>query len=150
MGSLLDSLLYDPLFKPRDNPDPKAVAHKPVVKPSGLRARIEKYLHKNDDLYRLAKKLTDFPGRQDLQGADLKVPGGIYQWARAYLSSRRPEATADLNRLEADSKLFRSLAVLLLLWIPVRIAIPHLRYIPSDWQIPAHPQWPLTVLAAAV
>jgi hypothetical protein len=150
IGSVLDPLILgDTLFKPWDNADLKAVAQQPALKPSGLRARLEKYLHKNDDLYRLAKKLTDFPGPEDFHRGYLVVPGGMYQWARAYLSSRRPEVIADLNRLEADSKLFRSLAVLLLLWIPVRIAIPHLRYIPSDWQIPAHPHWLLTVLAAA-
>ena len=48
----------------------------------------------------------------------------MYQWATAWLNSNNPKATADLDRLEADSKLFRSLAVLLLIAVPVLIAAP--------------------------
>ena len=79
IGSFLDPLLYDRLFKPADKVAHEAVSHK--------------YFHKNDQLYRLAKEITDAPGAG--------VPGGMYQWARAWLNSHNPKATADLDRLEA-------------------------------------------------
>lgn len=41
-------------------------------------------------------------------------PSGIFQWARAWVRTQSPVATAEIDRLEADSKLFRSLAVALL------------------------------------
>jgi hypothetical protein len=108
IGSFLDPLLYDRLFKPADTVAHEAVKHK--------------YFHKNDELYRLAKEMTDAPHGQDSHATGARVPGGMYQWARAWLNSHNPKATADLDRLEADSKLFRSLAVLLL--IPVLMAAP--------------------------
>lgn len=37
-----------------------------------------------------------------------------YQWSRAILTARSPEAASDVYALEADSKLFRSLCVLFL------------------------------------
>jgi len=135
IGSFLDPVLYDRLFKPADTVADEAVNKDPVRKLNRLqgairkclhklRAGIHKYLHKNDELYRLAKEMTDAPHGQDSHTAGAHVPGGMYQWARAWLNSNNPKATADLDRLEADSKLFRSLAVLLLIAIPVLIAAP--------------------------
>jgi hypothetical protein len=125
IGSWLDPVLYDRLFKP-----PEAVSQGPVQKSDRLRAGIHKYFHKNDDLYRLAKKTTDDLDMPNIQAPGGRVPGGMYQWARAWLNSHSPKATANLDRLEADSKLFRSLAVLFLIAIPVLVAAPVL--FPAD------------------
>lgn len=147
IGGSLDTLLYDPLFKPSDPVSHQAVDQKPVQESTRSRSRIQTYFHKNDDLYRLAKGMTDVPKLQNWQAAAFVVPGGIYQWAREWLNSHSPEATAKLDRLEADSKLFRSLAVLFLIEIPVLIAFPNLINIPSQWKVPAHPA--LIVLSIA-
>lgn len=144
IGSWLDHLVYDPLFKPREavspgpteapgKPDdsvtpgvpPAAPARQP---PSRVRASIRQYFHKNDRLYRLATEMTDYPDKPKRpdQAAAAGVPGGTYQWARAWLNSHSPESTSNLNRHEADSKLFRSLTVLFLIAIPALIAGPFL------------------------
>ena len=104
IGSWLDPFLYDPLFKPAD-----------AAAPESAKKGAPGYFHKNDRLFRLAIEITDYPGK----AAGAGVPGGMYQWARAWLNSHSPEATALLDRHEADSKLFRSLAVLFLIAIPV-------------------------------
>ena len=77
----------------------------------------------------MAKDLTKARLRSILPGST-EVPGGMYQWARAWLDSCSPEATARLDRLEADSKLFRSLAVLLVLAALLVILAPNLDFIP--------------------
>ena len=127
VGSFLDPLVYDRLFKPQDTVDLWAANQDPDQKSKSLRSWIHSYLHKNDDLYRLAKEMTDVPERKNWWAANAAVPGGMYQWARTWLDSHSPEATANLDRLEADSKLFRSLVVLCLIAIPVLIAIANSR-----------------------
>jgi hypothetical protein len=145
IGSFLDPLVYDRFFKPQDSPE--AASHNPTVpakaaadqKPNGadtgankglswnrLRIGTHKYLRKNDDLYWWAKKMTKFPPPRVGQVGTSGLPAGMYQWARAWLSTHSPKATTDLDRLEADSKLFRSLAVLFLLAIPILIVSPWL------------------------
>ena len=121
IGSFLDPLVYDRLFKPQDTVDLEAAS--PAQTSKGFRSWIHSYLHKNDDLYRLAKEMTDVPEEKNQRAANSNVPGGMYQWARTWLDSHSPEATANLDRLEADSKLFRSLVVLCLIAIPALIAI---------------------------
>jgi hypothetical protein len=134
LGSFFDPLLYDRLFKPED-----------IQTLENQSSAIHKYFHKNDALYRLARQLTDLPG---LPGSETKpgavhVPGGMYQWARAWLKTQSPEATAGLDRLEADSKLFRSLAVLLLIAIPLLIAYPSQFHCFSLSGPATHPDWGL-------
>jgi hypothetical protein len=113
LGSFLDVLVYDPLFRPRDHSDAQ-------------RARGSKgYFHSNDELYRQAKRVTAFAGSGD-QAEVKSPPGGMYQWARAWLRMHSPEATAELDRLEADSKLFRSLTVIALAALVCWSTFPHL------------------------
>lgn len=158
IGSCLDPLLYDRLFRPRD----KGINHKLFQNPNRsrgwihFRARIRprgwvrfcrSYFHKNDELYQLAKQMTVVPQRQNRQTANFSVPGGMYQWARVWLDSHSPEATANLDRLEADSKLFRSLAVLFLIGILILIAKPALIEISGHCEVPAYSR--LTLIAVA-
>jgi hypothetical protein len=128
VGSFLDVLLYDPLFKPLD-----ATANKGRHSISEL-----KYFRRNDELYGLAKRFASFGNTidqicgdnspadpKDCDGEIKTPPGGMYQWARAWLRLHSPEATAELDRLEADSKLFRSLSVLAMALIAAWNALPH-------------------------
>jgi hypothetical protein len=143
IGSGLDFLLYDRLFKPsdrradaesqqRDSNDPEVTRKGVFNKLRRLRAGLREYFytreyfHKNDLLHRLATEITDYPDKhkQTGQAASTGVPGGMYQWARAWLNSHSPESTSNLDRHEADSKLFRSLAVLFLIAVLVLIAGP--------------------------
>ena len=109
IGSFLDILVYDPLFKPLEGTEE---AH-------GLRRR--SYFRTNDKLYRASKGLITFPvvpndmssgGGKNVGTNTGQLPVGVYQWARAWLRIHSAEATAELDRLEADSKLFRSLSVI--------------------------------------
>jgi hypothetical protein len=107
LGSFLDIFVYDPLFKPLGA---EQKAH-------GLRRK--SYFRSNDKLYVASKNLIAFPvndiaagGDKDLGTKTGQLPVGVYQWARAWLRIHSPEATAELDRLEADSKLFRSLSVI--------------------------------------
>lgn len=109
MGSFLDIFIYDPLFKPLDD---NAKVH-------GLRRR--SYFRANDKLHLVSKNLiifavhnTSAAGAKDPGTKTGQLPTGVYQWARAWLRIHSPEATAELDRLEADSKLFRSLSVIAL------------------------------------
>jgi hypothetical protein len=91
IGKCLDPLLYDRFYKPLDAGEERTRAS----------------YRKNDDLYRLAREMSKVPRRAE-------VPKGMmYQWAKVWLNSHNPESMSNHDRLEADSKLFRSLAVLL-------------------------------------
>ena len=100
LGSFLDIWVYDPFFK---HWTPKGEAH-------GLRRKA--YFRSNDKIYLASKKLITFQAHDAPTSGGLPV--GVYQWARAWLRIHSPEATAELDRLEADSKLFRSLSVIAL------------------------------------
>jgi hypothetical protein len=140
IGSFLDPLLYDPLFKPRDTvPADQAT----ILKSNRFRLAVHGYLHKTDNIYLLAKEMTDVPEWQNQQHAGAGVPEGMYQWARTWLDSHSPDATAQIDRIEADSKLFRSLAVLCL------IAVPALMKFHKKWELSAHHPLALTVVALA-
>jgi hypothetical protein len=126
IGSVLDDVVYDRLFRPRDVEKPNSDGRQPqapgVRGPSWIRRfrtplhslhewlkeglywfRELGYFHKNDMLHRRAMDLAEVPGG---------LPVRMYQWARAWLNTHRPESMPGLERIEADQKLFRSLAVL--------------------------------------
>jgi hypothetical protein len=161
IGSWLDPLLYDPLYKPSDHapverqPPDSAASEAPKKNIfqkhwSRFRKDLRDYFHKNDRLHHLAIKITDYPGKQQQTGetTSANVPGGMYQWARAWLNSHSPESTFILDRHEADSKLFRSLAVLFLIAIPILIAKPAIGIL--RWrQLIADHRAPLIILAIA-
>jgi len=96
LGSVLDWAVYDRLFRPSEADQGKSKG-----------SRIYQYRHKNDSLFRLARQVA--AGSQ--HSAAGSPPGGMYQWARSWLRLRSPEATAEIDRAEANSKLFRGLCV---------------------------------------
>lgn len=116
VGSILDPLLYDRYFKPRD-PSPIQENEVDRKTPDWLVRHVRRYLRRNDALYSLAKSMmtASLTVHVDTR-TEVAIPGGMYQWARAFLRTHSPEATAELDRLEADSKLFRSLVVVIPLY----------------------------------
>jgi hypothetical protein len=72
---------------------------------------------------------------ESLAAIDAGGTMNVFQWSRARLLLEHPTALARVERFEADSKFFRSLAVLLLLIAPV-----------LAWQ--GH--WPLALIALAL
>lgn len=61
-----------------------------------------------DHAYREADRL-----KREILGADAARAINTFQWARAVLTLNHPTGIADIARLEADSKFFRSLVVVL-------------------------------------
>lgn len=135
VSSFLDPLVYDPLFGPdSDLTACYMMSHaqpprKQVI--SRILFAIRGYCHKNHQLYAYTRKMMTEsqnykdslpknvftsnelaavnydPGRSSARAAN------TFQWTRTWLRDHSPEATTDLERLEADSKLFRSLSIIL-------------------------------------
>jgi hypothetical protein len=65
----------------------------------------------DDDAFQAARKL-----RNELT-ADLQGPGfSVLKWCRAYIQIHAPGARAEIDRLEADSKFFRGMIVIALMF----------------------------------
>lgn len=133
-GLILDPLLYDRLFKPNSQ-----LQDCPLIKISKPGALME-YRHDNCKLFAYAKKLIEesdcykrgTPQRllapeavdqHSYSEQQMQSGPGIYKWARAWLRLHSQEATAELERLEADSKLFRSLALVVPIAVVVALAV---------------------------
>jgi hypothetical protein len=56
IGGFLDPLLYDPLFKPRDTVSHDAGDQKAVQDSTRSPSGLQRYLHKNDDLFGLQRE----------------------------------------------------------------------------------------------
>ncbi|MEM0945674.1 MAG: hypothetical protein AAGI70_17205 [Pseudomonadota bacterium] len=65
-------------------------------------------------VYEVAGKL-----RRDHVGGTEKEPMNTFKWCQTYLLQNKPAAAAEVRRFEADSKFFRSLALLLALLCPL-------------------------------
>jgi hypothetical protein len=71
VGSILDLLLYDRLFKPRS-----------ITGAEGIGGFLKwKYFRANDELFRLAVAETKHGSSAEIKSP----PGGMYQWARVWL-----------------------------------------------------------------
>lgn len=86
IGSFLDSLVYD-------------------------RYRKRFLVRNNDELYRCATAIK----HRQLQPLTTKEIINTFKWARAKIQLTHPAISIEINRLEADSKFFRSLIVVLLI-----------------------------------
>jgi hypothetical protein len=135
VGSILDPLLYDPIFEAEDKPEACYLMNH--TRPARVRIgerivfALREYAHRNHQLLAYTRNLVKAsPGYAggtvekvfgakvlEASGYDAKKssarPGGIYQWTRSWLRVHSPESTAELDRLEADSKLFRTLGIVL-------------------------------------
>ena len=86
IGSFLDSLVYD-------------------------RYRKRFLVRNNDELYRCATAIK----QRQLQPLTAKEIVNTFKWARAKIQLAHPALSIEISRLEADSKFFRSLIVVLLI-----------------------------------
>jgi hypothetical protein len=86
---------------------------------NALRERFHPYT--NESAYRCATAIRDH-----LISEGEHQALNTFQWARAVLMALFPEAAADVQALEADSKFFRSLLVVLVLSASVLFAQGHL------------------------
>ena len=86
-----------------------------------------------DNIYDPTRKLvwpkaTDFAYQQadrikrDRLGAEAAKAINTYQWSRAILTLNHPAGMAEVARLEADSKFFRSLVVVLVILLAATLA----------------------------
>lgn len=74
----------------------------------------------NDFAFQQADRL-----KRERLGADAAKAINTYQWARAILTLHHPAGMAEVARLEADSKFFRSLVVVLIILLAATLA--------NDW-----------------
>jgi hypothetical protein len=135
VGSLLDPLLYGPIFEAEEKLETCYLINHKQPKRVLIHERLifaaKEYAHRNHQLLAYtrsmikaspqyakgmvervftAKQLEDSHYDATKSAARLV---GAYQWARAWLRLHSPEGTTELDRLEADSKLFRTLGIVL-------------------------------------
>lgn len=135
VGSILDPLLYDPVFEAEEKIETCYLMNhtRPARARVGERIvfALREYAHRNHQLLAYTRSLVK-ASPEYANGMAEKVfglavlkafeydprkssarPTGVYQWTRTWLRGRSPEATTELDRLEADSKLFRTLGIVL-------------------------------------
>lgn len=105
VGSLLDDLAYNPLRR-------STKRHPPAI----VRWIAAICFKKDPDT-----ALDKVAPLKESYLARIQAPGTInaFQWSKARLAITHPEALAAVNRLEADSKFFRSLVPILIGWLAV-------------------------------
>lgn len=142
VSSLLDPLLFDPFFEPdKDLTKCYLMKHKRPARwkiHKRMAFAVREYSHRNHQLFAYARDrvnrstayLDGMPKKvfalKDLIASDYDdkkseaLPARIFQWVRIWLRVHSAEATAELDRLEADSKLFRSLGLILPIFVATR------------------------------
>jgi hypothetical protein len=140
LGALLDPILYDSIFQADRNPLDCPLLTKRrsdyVHWWDRIWFDVYTYPHRVHQLSAYsAKVVNSTPSYRNglplhvFSTADLNAiayaenraeakPSGVFQWARAWLRTHSRTATAEIDRLEADSKLFRSLTVVL---VPIAV-----------------------------
>ena len=129
LSSVFDPLVFDKLYRPEDDPPTQC----PLLQ-AGAASWWINLRHENHGLYSHAKAAL-----RGVPGGGRKGMPGVYQQARAWLRVHSSEAMNELLRYEADSKLFRSLVLVLLMLLAV------------GWQAMAkQPVWILAMTIGAV
>lgn len=135
VGSVLDPVLYNPFFEAEEKLETCYLMNhtRPGRAQIGKRFvfALKEYVHRNHQLLAYTRNLVKASpgfangtaekvfGTKSLEASGYNAqnssarPTGVYQWTRAWLRIRSPEATMEVDRLEADSKLFRTLGVVL-------------------------------------
>ena len=110
-GSWVDELLYDPFRKGTDRGQIEKLAAGEMLSPRWFR-RLAIWFFKNDD-----ETLRQALGIKDRYIDPVRAKSAIncFQWSKARLTMEQPSTMASVQRFEADSKFFRSLAVVLLI-----------------------------------
>jgi ADP-ribose pyrophosphatase YjhB (NUDIX family) len=136
VGSWLDEIVYDPIRKMTDNGQITRIMNGSALAPKPFRLLARLCFKKQADaaLTRILSIKEDYLKR-------IEAPGAVnaFQWSKARLALKHPEALATVTRFEADSKFFRS-------FIPVLLCL----FVASFYH---HPRWlivaPLMALAFA-
>jgi 8-oxo-dGTP pyrophosphatase MutT (NUDIX family) len=110
IGSLLDDYVYDPIRHCTDEHQIERLLNGRKLSPRIFRwcARLCFKKHPDAAVSRVAAIKDGY-----LKPIDAKGTVNAFQWCKARLSIRHPHALATVNRLEADSKFFRSFLALL-------------------------------------
>lgn len=115
VGSYLDDLIYDRIRRATPSEQEKRAAKDEPLAWWSTRKLARLFFGKNPDLaveQVIKSKVARLP---DVDG---KPVVNAFQWAKSRLTIQCPLALTEVQRLEADSKFFRSIVVVLALFIP--------------------------------
>ena len=117
LGALfLDALVYDNLRKYPLRKQIQKLANGKNLSPKWLRSLVSLIIKPDSDTA-LHKALMIKEHYLDPMNASSAM--NAYQWSKARLTSENPEAMAVVQRYEADSKFFRSLVIILFIYVVV-------------------------------
>ncbi len=112
---LLDDHLYDPIRKATYDAQVKRLAKGEELSPAVARWVANRFFKRSvDKAVHQAVRIKDF----HLNALNASSAINAFQWCKARLTLKHPEAMATVQRFEADSKFFRSLVVVLIVLIP--------------------------------
>src|SRR2546428_5386066 len=118
---LLDDHIYDPIRKATDQSQVKRLAKGEELSPAGVRWLAARLFKKDvDAAVQQAVRIKE----HYLDPVHASSAINAFQWCKAKLTLKHPEAMATVQRFEADSKFFRSLVVVLGILIPWAL-VPH-------------------------
>lgn len=114
VGAVLDDWIYDPVRSSASAGQIRRLAHGKSLSPSWLRrlAQLGMIFGKNADA--AVSQAVRLKARELLP---LSAQGAInaFQWSKAVLSREHADGLSEVNRLEANSKFFRSFVIVLVL-----------------------------------
>jgi 8-oxo-dGTP pyrophosphatase MutT (NUDIX family) len=108
-GSWIDPLLYDPLRKGTDSGQIDRLAKGKSLYPRWLRKLAASTFKYDDETLRRIIRI-----KHHYVATTPKVTINAFQWCKAHLTIEKPSVMGKVERFEADSKFFRSLAVVLI------------------------------------
>ena len=111
VGSLLDDVAYDPVRKLTDKVQITRLINGEALAPKPLRLLAQLCFKRQADA--ALTRILPIKERY-LKGIEATGAVNAFQWSKARLALKHPEALAIVNRFEADSKFFRSLIPVLL------------------------------------
>jgi 8-oxo-dGTP pyrophosphatase MutT (NUDIX family) len=108
-GSWIDEVIYDPYRKGTEAGQIERLASGKKLSPRWLRVLATRFFKYDDETLRQVLRIKNRyiePAR--------RVALNAFQWSKARLTIEKPGTMANVERVEADSKFFRSLAVVLM------------------------------------
>jgi ADP-ribose pyrophosphatase YjhB (NUDIX family) len=109
-GSWIDDAIYDPIRKGTESRQIERLAEKKRLYPRFLRKFAAWFFRNDDETLGQAIRI-----KNRYMGPTPKGAINTFQWSKAFLTIEKPSTMAGVQRFEADSKFFRSLAVVLFL-----------------------------------
>lgn len=115
-GSILDELVYDRIRSATEDEQVQTLAGGGALASWPLRFIARNVISPfSDEAVRTVIRIRD----RYLEPLGASGAINAFQWSKARLSLEHPQAVTAIHRLEADSKFFRSLVVLLLALVPI-------------------------------